>query len=259
MAEPRWAVITGASSGIGAELARVFARRGYSLWLVARREEKLQALAGEFAKAGRARVETMTLDLEDPAAPAALADALAARGIAVHTLVNNAGFGLRGKFATLPLERQIAMIELNVTSLTKLSRLMLPGMIERRRGGILNVASIAAFQAGPNMAVYYATKAFVLSLSEALHEEVRRHNVTVTALCPGPTGTEFAGKADLDESLMFRRGGMSAAEVARLGVDGYEAGEAVVVTGFTNRAAAIASQLSPRWISRRVTARLNSR
>ncbi len=257
--DSRVAVVTGASSGIGAELARVFARRGYSLFLVARREEKLQALAGELTKAGRVRVETMALDLETPTAAAALHDALGARGVKVHTLVNNAGFGLRGKFATLPLERQIAMIELNVTTLTKLSRLMLPGMIERRRGGILNVASLAAFQAGPQMAVYYASKAFVLSFSEALHEEVRRHNLTVTALCPGPTGTEFAGKADLDESLMFRRGGMSAAEVARLGVDGYEAGEAVVVTGFSNRAASIASQLSPRWISRRITVRLNSR
>ena len=117
----------------------------------------------------------------------ALHDTLVARGIEVHTLVNNAGFGLRGKFATLPYERQVAMIDLNVSALTKLCRLMLPGMVERRRGGIVNVASTAAFQAGPNMALYYATKAFVLSLSEALHEEAKPHNVAVSALCPGST------------------------------------------------------------------------
>jgi short-subunit dehydrogenase len=143
-------------------------------------------------------------------------------------------------------------------ALTRLSRLMLPGMIERRGGGILNVASLAAFQAGPNMAVYYATKAFVLSLSEALHEEVKAHNVTVTALCPGPTESEFAATADMAGAKLFRLGVMSAAEVARLGVDGYEAGTAVVVTGLTNRVSSIASQLVPRWVSRRIAARLQT-
>jgi short-subunit dehydrogenase len=254
----RWSVITGASAGIGAELARVFARRGYALYLVARREEKLRALARELSDAHRVPVEIMGLDLESPMAPTALNDALAGRGIKVHTLVNNAGFGLRGPFATLSYERQMAMIELNVTALTKLSRLMLPGMIERRRGGILNVASIAAFQAGPNMAVYYATKAFVLSLSEALHEEVRPHNVTVTALCPGPTESEFAAMADLHQSRLFRTSRMSAADVARIGVDGYEAGRAIVVTGLTNRVGSLASQLVPRWVSRRIAGRLQA-
>jgi uncharacterized protein len=254
----RWSVITGASAGIGAELARVFAKRGYALFLVARREEKLRALARELSDSGRVPVEVMGLDLESPTAPTALYDALAGRGIKVHTLVNNAGFGLRGPFATLPYERQMAMIELNVTALSKLSRLMLPGMIERRQGGILNVASIAAFQAGPNMAVYYATKAFVLSLSEALHEEVRTHNVTVSALCPGPTESEFAAMADLQDSRLFRTSVMSAADVARIGVDGYEAGKAIVVTGLTNRVSSIASQLVPRWVSRRIAGRLQA-
>lgn len=252
----RWSVITGASAGIGAELARVFARRGYALYLVARREEKLRALARELSDAHRVPVEIMGLDLESPMAPTALNDALAGRGIKVHTLVNNAGFGLRGPFASLPYERQMAMIELNVTALTRLSRLLLPGMIERRSGGILNVASLAAFQAGPNMAVYYATKAFVLSLSEALHEEVRPHAVTVTALCPGPTESEFAATADMVNARLFRMGMMSAAEVARLGVDGYEAGRAIVVTGLINRFGSVGSQLVPRWVSRRIAARL---
>jgi short-subunit dehydrogenase len=254
----RWTVITGASAGIGRELARVFATRGYGLYLVARREEKLRALARELSDAYRVPIEIMGLDLESPTAPTALSDALAGRGIKVHTLVNNAGFGLRGPFTTLSYERQMAMIELNVTALSKLSRLMLPGMVERRRGGILNVASLAAFQAGPNMAVYYATKAFVLSLSEALHEEVRPYNVTVTALCPGPTESEFAETADLHRSRLFRTGVMPAAEVARIGVDGYEAGKAVVVTGLTNRVSSIASQLVPRWVSRRIAGRLQA-
>ena len=254
--DQRWTVITGASSGIGAELARVFATRGYALYLVARREEKLRSLAGELSQAHRVPVETLGLDLENPAAPTALSDALGGRGIKVHTLVNNAGFGLRGPFATLPYERQIAMVELNVTALTRLSRLLLPGMIERRWGGILNVASLAAFQAGPNMAVYYATKAFVLSLSEALHEEVRPHNVTVTALCPGPTESEFAARADLEGSRLFRMGVMSAAEVARAGIDGYEAGRAIVVPGAANRLGTIGSKLFPRALVRHIAGRL---
>jgi len=254
--EPRWAVITGASSGIGAELARVFAARGYALVLTARRHERLEALAAELGAAHGTRVEVMALDLEDREAPQDLAGMLRDGGITVHTLVNNAGFGLRGTFATLPYERQIAMIDLNVTALTALSRLMLPGMIERRRGGILNLASTAAFQAGPSMAVYYATKAYVLSLSEALHEEAKPHGVTVTALCPGPTASEFAATADLEKSKLFNRGVMPAADVARIGVDGYEAGRAIVVAGAANRIGAVGAQLLPRFLTRRIAGML---
>src|SRR5919107_2045011 len=213
MPEPRWTLVTGASSGIGAELARVFAQRGYSVVLTARRRERLDALAGELRGVG-AHVEVIATDLGDPAAPRRLIEEVDALGIVLHTLVNNAGFGLRGKFATLPYERQIGMIEVNVTALTKLCRMVLPGLMERRWGGIINVASTAAFQAGPNMAVYYATKAFVLSLSEALHEEAKPHNVIVNALCPGPTETEFASHADVEMTRLFKFGAMSAAEVA---------------------------------------------
>jgi uncharacterized protein len=252
----RWVVITGASSGIGAELARVFAQRGYALVVVARRQDRLERLESELKAAFGATVEILTLDLEGAAAPMALHDTLVARGIEVHTLVNNAGFGLRGKFSTLPYDRQMAMVELNVTALTKLCRLMLPGMIERRRGGILNVASTAAFQAGPNMALYYATKAFVLSLSEALHEEAKPHDVTVTALCPGPTATEFSQIADMEMTRLFKVGSMPAAEVARVGLDGYEARQAVVIPGATNRIGAIAAQLLPRSLTRRLAGKL---
>jgi short-subunit dehydrogenase len=252
----RWVVITGASSGIGAELARVFAQRGYALVVVARRQDRLERLEQELKAAHNATVDILTLDLEGAAAPMALHDTLVARGIEVHTLVNNAGFGLRGKFSTLPYDRQMAMVELNVTALTKLSRLMLPGMVERRRGGILNVASTAAFQAGPNMALYYATKAFVLSLSEALHEEVKPQGVTVTALCPGPTATEFSQLADLEMTRLFKFGSMAASDVALAGVDGYEAGRAVVVPGASNRIGAIGAQLLPRSLTRRLAGKL---
>jgi hypothetical protein len=255
----RWAVVTGASSGIGVEVARVLAARGYNLVLTARREERLQALAGELRSAHAAvGIETLALDLEDREAPADLIEILSGRGITIHTLVNNAGFGLRGTFATLPIERQIGMIELNVTALTKLSRLVLPGLIERRWGGIINVASTAAYQAGPHMAVYYATKAYVLSLSEALHEEMKPHNVTVTALCPGPTTTEFAATADMEHMKAFQWGAMDAASVARMGVDGYEAGKAVVVTGAANQVGAVAAQFLPRWVTRKIAGRIQA-
>ncbi|RDI59154.1 SDR family NAD(P)-dependent oxidoreductase [Microvirga subterranea] len=250
--EPRWTVITGASSGIGAELARAFAARGSALVLAARRHERLEALSREIQAAHGVPVEVMALDLEDRAAPQDLCEMLRERGIVPHTLVNNAGFGLRGRFATLPHERQIAMIDLNVTALTALCRLMLPGMIERGRGGILNVASTAAFQAGPYMAVYYATKAFVLSLSEALHEEAKPHGVTVTALCPGPTESEFSATADLENSKLFKGGAMPAADVARLGVDGYERGRAIVITGRTNLLGTIGAKVFPRSMTRRI-------
>jgi uncharacterized protein len=253
----RWAVVTGASSGIGAEMARILAERGYALVLVARREERLQALAAEI-RTGRPAlgIEVVTLDLEDRDAPLDLVETLAERGITVHTLVNNAGFGLRGKFATLPFERQIGMIELNVTALTRLCRLVLPGLMERRWGGIINVASTAAFQAGPNMAVYYATKAYVLSLSEALHEEAKPRNVVVTALCPGPTPTEFAALADMEMTRVFKFGSRPVGEVARAGIDGYEAGRAIVVPGAANRLGTIGSKLFPRALVRHIAGRL---
>ncbi len=254
--ETRWTVITGASSGIGAEMARIFAARGYSLVLTARRHERLEALADEIQKAHGTRVEVMALDLEDREAPQDLVDMLHDQGIVVHTLVNNAGFGLRGNFATLPVERQLAMIDLNVGALTALSRLLLPGMLERGRGGILNVASTAAFQAGPYMAVYYATKAYVLSLSEALHEEAKSRGVTVTALCPGSTESEFSATADVEYSRVYRPSIMSAAEVARIGVEGYEAGKAIVVTGAANWLGALGAKFLPRSVIRRIAGTL---
>ena len=252
MNDPRWAVITGASSGIGAEMARIYAARGRALVLTARREARLAELKAEIgATSPDLQVETVMLDLEQPDGAEVLVAELDRRGIEVETLVNNAGFGLRGRFATLPYGDQVAMLQLNVASLTQLCRLVLPGLMARRRGGIINVASTAAFQAIPFMAAYAASKAYVLALSEALHEESRRHGVVVTALCPGPTATEFAARADMEKSKLFK-GAMDAAQVARIGIDGQEAGRALVIPGTTNRAGAIGAKLAPRFLVRRM-------
>jgi short-subunit dehydrogenase len=252
MNDPRWAVITGASSGIGAEMARIYAGRGRALVLTARRATRLAELKAEIgATSPDLQVETVVLDLEQPNEAEALVAELDRRGIEVETLVNNAGFGLRGRFATLPYADQVAMLQLNVASLTQLCRLVLPGLMARRRGGIINVASTAAFQAIPFMAAYAASKAYVLALSEALHEESRRHGVVVTVLCPGPTATEFAARADMEKSKLFKSA-MDAAQVARIGIDGHEAGRALVIPGATNRAGAIGAKFAPRFLVRRM-------
>lgn len=251
MTDPRWTVITGASSGIGAELARLAAARGRSLVLVARRADRLAALRAELAR-DNMRVETVVLDLEIPSSAERLFALLDERGVELDTLVNNAGFGLRGTFATLPYEEQIAMLELNISTLTRLCRLALPGLISRKRGGIINLSSMAAFQAIPFMAVYAATKAYVQSLSEALHEELRGTGVTVTAVCPGSTESEFKYRADMERTRLMRIHTMSAADVARIGLDGYEAGKAVVVTGINNHVVGIGSKFLPRAVSRKV-------
>jgi uncharacterized protein len=254
----RWTIVTGASSGIGADLARQFSAIGHNLILVARRRAKLQALAEELRERDRGIVEVMEFDLTKAKAPQALFDAVAELGIPVHTLVNNAGFGLRGDFVELSIDEQLEMMNINMTALTKLSHLFLPGMIERGHGGIINVSSTAAFQAGPHMAVYYASKAFVLSLSEALHEEVKPHGVTVTALCPGPTESGFGERAGMDGTKLFQRGKMTSERVAEIGVEGYRAGHAIVVTGIQNRFASQMSRLLPRFLTRRVAKSLQS-
>lgn len=251
-------LITGASSGIGLELARCFAADGSRLILLARRRGPLEALAEELLKAHRTQSEVFTLDLARPEAPERLWQHLEANGTRVDVLVNNAGFGAQGKFAELPLQRQLDMLQVNITALTHLTRLLLPGMIQRRRGGILNVASTAAFAPGPGMAVYYATKAFVLSLTEALAEEVAGTGVTLSALCPGSTATNFAAAANATTTNLFRRTAMSAAAVARMGHRAFRAGRVVAITGFRNQALAFSTRLGPRALVRKVTAGLNA-
>ena len=255
MAEPARqpvALITGASAGLGAEFARQLSKRGHRLVLVARRKERLDALAAELGKA-----RAVAIDLSIPGAAAELMADIDNAGEQVELLINNAGFGLRGYFANQDPARLRQMIDLNCGVLAELCRAVLPQMIERRSGGILNVASTAAFQPGPGMAVYYATKAFVLSLSEALHEEAKPYGVKVSALCPGPTRTEFGDIAGFSKSAALTRVSMDAEPVVRKGLEALEANKAVVITGALNRAVAFSTRLAPRSIARKIAGALN--
>lgn len=251
-------LITGASSGIGRSLALVFARHGYDLVLVARREELLRQVAADIQGATRASIEIVATDLTTADGALRVYDELRTRNVEVDVLVNNAGFGLQGAFADLPLDRQLEMIELNITALTSLSRLLLPGMLARNRGGILNVASTAAFQPGPCMAVYYATKAYVLSFTEALVEEVGGSAVRVSCLAPGPTATGFATDAGMTGSRLFKLGAMSPDRVAQLGFAGWRRGKPIVVPGARNRVGAFAIRFAPRAVARKLVKRLNT-
>jgi uncharacterized protein len=250
-------LVTGASSGIGRELAKCFAADGARLVLVARKRQALQTLAEELHRAHKTQSEVLPADLAEPTTPARLFEHLQTNGTKVDVLVNNAGFGANGDFAGLPLARQLDMIQVNVTALTHLTGLLLPGMLTRKRGGILNVASTAAFQAGPGMAVYYATKAYVLSFTEALAEEAAGTGVLVSALCPGPTLTGFAEAADATHSRLFKASAMSAEEVARIGHRAFRRGKVVELAGFRNKFLAFSVRLAPRAAARKVAGVLN--
>jgi len=238
-------LITGASSGIGAELARVFAAHGHELVLVARREDRLNALAGEIAASGRPRPSVLAADLGGRSAVASLAAELASRGLEPEIVVNNAGFGLMGAAAELDRGAQLDMIDLNVRALTELSLAFLDSLA-RRRGGILNVASTAAFLPGPGMAVYFASKAYVLSFTEALHSELSGRGIKVAALCPGPVPTEFQARAKLrlDRSQHWLE--LQAERVAQIGYRGFMRGERVVVAGAGNKFVVLLLRLIPK-------------
>ncbi|NNG15816.1 MAG: SDR family oxidoreductase [Gemmatimonadales bacterium] len=252
------ALITGASSGIGLELARLFAAGGYDLVLVARRNEALLALAEDFHTRHGVDVQVLARDLNRSSAPHDIVEMMLADGIHVDVVVNNAGVGARGAFAELDLQRQMDMIQVNVTALTLLTRLFLPGMLARNRGGILNVASTAAFQPGPFMAVYYATKAYVQSFTEAIAEEVSGSGLRVTCLSPGPTATEFAARAGTEGSKLLRRtSSMSAPDVARAGFEGWRRGRILVVPGATNTVGTWAVRFLPRRVVRKLISGLN--
>src|SRR5450432_1443264 len=246
MADRKTALITGASFGIGSEFARIFAREGYNLVLVARTADKLRQLASELEKAYGTRSLILAADLTDPGAPAYVLDPTTRADIQVDVLVNNAGFGQYGLFVDNDLEECLRQIQLNVTTLTHLTRLYLPAMVERRSGRILNVASTAAFQPGPLMAVYFATKAYVLHFSEALANELKRSGVTVTCLCPGATVTEFHKRAKATGMRLLKMGAMDARTVAEDGYRALIAGEPVVISGFKNWLVAQSVRFSPR-------------
>lgn len=244
-------LITGASAGLGAEFARQCARRGEEVVLVARRKDRLDALAVEIGNA-----HAIAADLGEPGAAAKVVGEANAAGLWVRTLINNAGFGLRGRFDRLDPARQLGMIDLNVRSLTEMCLAVLPEMERRGGGAILNLASTAAFQPGPRMAVYFATKAYVLSFSEALHEELKSRGIQVSCLCPGPTRTEFGEVAGIETLGQFDRLAMDAGPVVRAGLDGLAANRAVVIPGIANRAGAFSTRLAPRSVVRRIAGAL---
>lgn len=250
-------LITGASGGIGYELAKLFARDRHNLILVARSADKLNQVAEELQKIG-VTVKTFALDLGQSPASKFLFDQLQREGVNVEILVNNAGFGAYGEFAAMPEEQILGQINLNVTALTELTRLFLPAMIARRSGRIMNVASTAGFQPGPLMAVYYATKAYVISFSEAIANEVQGSGVTVTCFCPGATYTGFAQRAGNDKTRVFKRAGVMPAD--KVALDGYRAvmeGRTLAISGAQNWVVAQSTRFAPRklvtaisrWIS----------
>jgi len=246
-------LITGASAGLGAEFARQCAARGEPLALVARRRGRLEAVAAEVGGAPL----ILAADLAKPGAAASLIAEIEAEGLSVGTLINNAGFGLAGRFAERPLDRQSEMIDLNVRTLVELCHLVLPAMRARGKGAILNVASTAAFQPGPNMAVYYASKAFVLSFTEALHHELKGSGIRVSALCPGPTESEFSEVAESRSPTLERMKGPADA-VVRAGLDGLDRNKAVVIPGWKNKVTANASRFLTRAAMRRIVGRIKN-
>lgn len=258
---PPTVLITGASGGIGYELANLFAKDHHNLVLVARNAPRLVQVADELQRQFGITVRTFALDLTEPTAPQSLFAQVQREGVAVDILVNNAGYGRFGEFSDVPVEESLGQIQLNVAALTELTKLFLEPMLAHHSGKIMNVASTAGFQPGPLMAVYYATKAYVISFSEALANEVARKGIAVTCLCPGATETGFAGRAGNDESRLFKKlRPMDAKTVARAGYRGLLKGKTMVIPGFRNWLVAESIRISPRkmvtalsrWVSERV-------
>jgi short-subunit dehydrogenase len=250
-------LITGASSGIGLELAKCFAADGSGLVLVARNTAAMESLASELRGKHKIQVHVITADLSRPESARQIFDEAKGRGIAVDVLVNNAGFGLHGAFAELPPARQLEIIQVNIASLVALTGLFLSGMIQQKSGGILNVGSVAGFLPGPNMAVYYASKAFVLSFSEALFEELRGTGVSVTNLCPGATETNFFKVARGHRSREMQAAKMSAAEVAAAGHRAFREGDCIQVPGFRNNLLTQLIKILPRIVVRKAAGHYN--
>ena len=251
------ALITGASSGLGLELARLFAADGHDVVLVARRRDRLEQLAGELAKAHGVRAQVIAADLMQAGAVDQIVAELARLGIEIEFLINNAGFGASGRFGAAPYATELGMLQVNVLALTALTHALLPGMVQRGRGRVLNIGSTAGFQPGPFMAVYYASKAYVNSFTEAIGYELKGTGVTATLSCPGATMTEFAQVAGNDKSRLFAMGAMPAAVVARQAYRAMHAGRPMIVHGALNVFAALSVRFTPRALIRRIAATLN--
>ena len=254
------ALITGGSMGIGLELAKQFAAHGHDLVLVARNVDQLEAAAGKIEGKYGVSVRTISMDLTDGDAPPRLFDSLTADGVQIDFLVNNAGFGLGGEFADTDIDRELDMIQVNCSALIHLTKLFLPAMLKRKEGRILNLASLASFQAGPGHSIYYASKAFVLSFSEAIAEELRRTGVTVTALCPGPTESNFAERAGTSKSRLFTQAKVASAEdVARFGYAEMMKGTRVAIPGMQNKLMVQAQRIAPRILVNRIAGRMQDK
>lgn len=253
------ALITGASSGIGLELARILARNGHPLVLSARNASELERIGAELQSRHGVAVHVVVADLTQPDAPQVIYDAVERLGVSIGMLVNNAGLGTHGPFVDIDASVDMHMLTVNIMALTHLTKLFLPAMVARRSGRVLNVASTAAFQPGPFMACYYASKSYVLSLSEALADELSGTGVTVTTLCPGPTATGFASRAQLEDSRLFSsRPTMGAAEVAEIGYRAAMLGKPVVVAGALNAWMAFSVRFAPRWLLLRIVRSLQA-
>ncbi len=260
MQSGKTALITGASSGIGLELTRLFARDGYDLVLVARSQQQLQQLASELHEKFGITVKVIVKDLSVAGAPDEIFTELQQENVTVDALVNNAGYATYGLFSELDLDNELRMMQVNMVALTHLTKLFLPGVLKNHRGKILNIASTAAFQPGPLMAVYYASKAYVLSFSEALANELRGTGVNVTALCPGPTESGFQKRANMEDSKLFSgRKIMDAATVARAGYRGLMAGKTVVIPGIRNRLLVETIRFSPRSMVTQIVRNMQER
>ncbi|HVO44001.1 MAG TPA: SDR family oxidoreductase [Aggregatilineales bacterium] len=246
MGAKQTALITGASGGIGLEFARVFAEKGYDLILIARREGALRDLGGELQKKFGTQTAIIAMDLAVPGAAKAAFAEVESRNLTVDVLVNNAGFATYGYFTDIDLDKQSQLLQLNIVTLTELTRLFLTGMKARGSGRVLNVASTAAFMSGPLMAVYYASKAYVLSFSEAIAKELEGTGVSVSVLCPGATESDFQARAAMQDSKLVQNGLMKANTVARIGYDGLMASKRVIIPGFMNRLVVLLPRLIPR-------------
>lgn len=257
---PKTALITGASSGIGYELARIFAREKYNLVLVARNEKKLHEIAEGLTKSHNVQVDVLAKDVSILASATEIYDLLTQKGIAVDVLVNNAGFGDFGFFTDTKWEKELEMINLNITALTALTKLFVVDMVKRKSGKILNVASTASFQPGPLMAVYYATKAYVLSFSEAISNELNGTGVTVTALCPGPTESGFQAAADMKDSKLVKGKKLpTSQQVAEYAYKALMSGKVVAVHGMMNKIMAQSVRFSPRAVVRSLVRAMSER
>lgn len=253
----KYTLITGATSGIGLELAKIYASKAENLILAARHEEVLKTVAEELAERYQIRVQTFAGDLSKPETARKLVQWTREKGYEVDTLINNAGFGSYGEFHKADLKKEWEMLQLNVMTLMYLTRAFLPGMVFRGRGGVLNLASVAAFAPGPKMANYYASKAYVLSFTQALAAELRNTKLKISVLCPGPVQTGFQDRAGLSASKRFRQmaqGGLSAKQVAQYAYERFEQGEVVIVPGLSNQILAGLSRKMPLNFVRRVMA-----